>query len=337
MEQEVVWIEVLSRARDVVARHRCARPEIRIGRAYDNDVVLDDPYVAPHHLRIRRSESGGWIAEDLGSANGLFLDHGHDRFGWAELDGNRLMRIGHTYIRLREAGYAVAPERTEQSRSHLWPVLAGLGGALVAIDIGSSWLAETAEPKLSPYLVSVLTIAILLAVWTAAWSLLTRIFSGQARFEQNLLIALVGMVIYALYREFAEFAGFALSWGALATYEYIGIWSLLAAVCFLHLSVVSPARPKLKAGLVVALLATGIGVQVLNQSELRTGIGIDRQGMALHLLPPEFRLAPLQTEDTFFADIEALKTKLDRDRTELEPSAAPSAGSAAVGRQGWVP
>ncbi|MEP6679602.1 MAG: FHA domain-containing protein, partial [Betaproteobacteria bacterium] len=23
-----------------------------IGRAYDNDVVLDDPYVAAHHVRI---------------------------------------------------------------------------------------------------------------------------------------------------------------------------------------------------------------------------------------------------------------------------------------------
>jgi hypothetical protein len=330
--EAVVWIEVVSRARDVVARHRCAGSEIRVGRAYDNDVVLDDPYVAPHHLLIRRSESGGWIAEDLGSANGLFIDHSRDRFGWVEIDGNRLMRIGHTSLRLRESDYAVAPERTEQLSSHpLWPALAGLGVALVAIDVGSSWIAEITEPKLSPYLLSVLTVAVLTGAWTAIWSVLARIFSGQARFERNLLIALAGMVTYALYREFTDFAGFALSWSRLAAYQYIGVWSLLAGICFLHLRVVSPARLKLKAGLVVALLAAGIGVQVLNQSELRTGF--DRQGMALHLLPPEFRLVPLQTEDTFFADIETLKAKLDHDRTEPQPSPSGLGGPNAITKQ----
>ena len=95
----------------------------------------------------------------------------------------------------------------------------------------------------------------------------------------------------------------------------------------MHLRVVSPTRLKLKAGLVVALLTAGIGVQLLNQSELRTGF--DRQGMALHLLPPEFRLVPLQTEDTFFADIEALKAKLDQDRTEPQP--APSGLGSPIG------
>jgi len=328
---EIVWIEVLSRSRDVVARHRCAGADIRVGRAYDNDVVLDDPYVAPHHLRIRRSETGGWIAEDLGSANGLFLDHGHDKFGWLEIDGNRVMRIGRTHLRLREAGHAVAPERTVQPGSQLWPVLSGLGAVLVAIDVGSRWLAETSEPKLSPYLVSVLMVALLLGVWTAVWSVLTRIFSGEARFERNLLIALAGMVIYSLYREFAEFSAFAFSWGTLATYQYIGIWSLLAAVCFLHLRVVSPTRLTLKACLVVALLATGIGVELLNQSEVPTGL--DRQATALHLLPPEFRLAPLQTEDAFFADIEALKARLDHDRTEPQPGSAPLGAPIATGQQ----
>ncbi len=322
--EEVVWIEVLSRSREVIARHRCLGSDIRIGRAYDNDLVLDDPYVAPQHLRIWRSEAGSWVAEDVGTANGLYLDHGRDKFGWLELDGNRPIRVGHTYLRIREAGHAVAPERTYQSHSRVWPVLVALGVLLAAIDAGSIWLGETSEPKLSPYLVSVLTVAVLLAAWTAAWSVLSRIFSGQARFERNFLIALSGLVVYSLYREFADAATFAFSWRGLAAYRYVGIWSLLAAVCFLHLREVSPTRLKLKAGLVVALLAIGIGVQLLNQSELRTGI--DRQATALRLLPPGFRLAPPQDETTFFADIEALKTKLDRDRTE-PPSASPLMGS----------
>jgi hypothetical protein len=291
--------------------------------------VLDDPYVAPRHLRIRPSDAGGWVAEDLGSTNGLFLDHGRDKFGWLEIGGNRPIRIGHTYLRLREAGYAVTAERAYQPRSRLWPALAGLGVLLVAVEMGSSWLGEISEPKLTPYLVSVLTVAVLLAAWTAVWSVLTRIFAGHARFERNLLIALAGMVIYSLYHEFTDFAAFALSWRGVAVYQYVGVWSLLATVCFLHLREISPTRLMLKAGLVTALLATGIGVQLLNQSELRTGV--DRQAYVVRLLPPEFRLTPLQNEEAFFADIEALKSKLDNDRTE--PPAPPGAVGSFVIRQ----
>lgn len=319
--EELVWVEVVSRSRDVLARHRCAGSEIRIGRAYDNDVVVDDPYVAPRHLRIRRGETGGWVAEDLGSANGLFLDHGRRRLDRAEIDGNRLIRIGHTYLRLREASHAVTGDRAYQPRSRIWPLLAALGLSLAAIEIGSIWLGQTSEPRLSAYVVPALYLTLLLAGWTALWSVLARIFSGQVRFERNLLIALAGLVIYSLYREFTDFAAFAFSWRALAIYQYIGVWSLLAAVCFLHLREVSPARPRLKGGLVMAGLAAGIGLQLLTQSELRTGI--DQQAYLRRLLPPEFRLARLQNEEAFFADIQQLKGKLDHDRTEEQPSPAP--------------
>jgi len=46
--------------------------EITIGRGYDNDVLIDDPYVASRHLRIVRDASGALMAIDPGSASGLF-------------------------------------------------------------------------------------------------------------------------------------------------------------------------------------------------------------------------------------------------------------------------
>ena len=46
----MIWIEILSRHHDVLARHRIDRDEARIGRAYDNDVVFDASLVAPRNL-----------------------------------------------------------------------------------------------------------------------------------------------------------------------------------------------------------------------------------------------------------------------------------------------
>ena len=315
--EEVIWIEVLSRHRDVVARHRCTGREIRIGRGYHNDVVLDDAYVAPAHIRIARDESGALFAEDLGSVNGLFEDRRRQRLQRIRIDGRRAFRIGQTVLRVREAGYPIAPERRFEARSWRWLAAGVLGGAVLAIEILWLWLGETGEPKLTRYVTPLFGVVMMLLAWVAAWSILSRIFAGEARFERNLVIALAGLLAYSLYNELAAFAAFALSSKAIATRHDMLLWVLLAVVAFFHLRAIGPTRLKLKAGAVTALALAVVGVQALSQSEVRETFG---QQASLHrLLPPMFRLAPIKDNKAFVAEIGALRQKLDQDR-KSEPS-----------------
>ncbi|HSM58120.1 MAG TPA: Calx-beta domain-containing protein [Candidatus Sulfomarinibacteraceae bacterium] len=48
---------------------------ITIGRAPDNDVVLEDGAVSAHHAVLSRNAQEGWLVKDLGSTNGSFLDN----------------------------------------------------------------------------------------------------------------------------------------------------------------------------------------------------------------------------------------------------------------------
>ena len=49
LAEPAIWIEVLSRLHhDVAARYRFIDVPITVGRAYDNDVIVDDPHVAAH-------------------------------------------------------------------------------------------------------------------------------------------------------------------------------------------------------------------------------------------------------------------------------------------------
>jgi hypothetical protein len=68
-------IEVLARDGEVLTRHRIERLPATIGRALDNDVIVDDPFVAPLHLVLEARGEGPAqvVARDAGSRNGVYL------------------------------------------------------------------------------------------------------------------------------------------------------------------------------------------------------------------------------------------------------------------------
>jgi hypothetical protein len=320
---QVIWVEILTRHRDVAARHRFAQAELRIGRGYDNDLVLDDPHVAVHHLRVYRSEAGDLVAEDIGSANGLFVDRDRRRQERVVLDGDRVIRIGGVQLRLREPDHAVPRERLhgpERPPLQLWPAALALAAGILGVEALSLWLSETGEPKLSRYVTPLLAVGGIALAWTAAWTVLSRVFAGRAQFERNLIVALSGLLAYSLYDEFAQFVAFSFSWRVPIVYEYAAMWALLGAVCFGHLrGLGTRPRPSAIGIAVVAVLA--IATQSLTQSEARADFG--QASYLRRLMPPSLRWAPLRSEKAFLSEIEALKSQLDGDRKQ-PPAPSPT-------------
>ena len=49
--------------------------EIKIGKATDNDVTLDNPYMSRHHAVLSTDENSSLILEDSGSTNGTFVNN----------------------------------------------------------------------------------------------------------------------------------------------------------------------------------------------------------------------------------------------------------------------
>jgi hypothetical protein len=317
----MIWVEVLSRHRDVTARFRINARELSIGRSYDNDVIVDDPYVAARHVKVFHDEAGQLVAEDLGSANGMYLDRGRNRLARFAIDGNVPIRIGHTFIRIRETSHAVEDERLVQSGHRFVPVVAALvlGVLLLGIDAIKTWFTQTGEPHLSNYVLPALVLIGIALIWIGMWSLLSRLFSGQSHFLRHVLIAETAVLAFWIYSELAEVAAFSLTWPIALDFAYIAYWLVLAAMCFLHLREVGRTHLLAKGIVVAVLLVTAVTVQALQRSEAFANSG--RQTISHVLLPPGMRLAPLQDETTFFADTGKLRTKLDADRSQARPGA----------------
>jgi len=70
---EVVF-EVVSRGGHTIERHRAGGERIAIGRAYDNELILTDETVSPHHAVLETDANGRLFLVDTSSLNGVRSD-----------------------------------------------------------------------------------------------------------------------------------------------------------------------------------------------------------------------------------------------------------------------
>ena len=73
----------------------------RIGRADDNDVVIDDLLVSRYHAELRGLKAGGFELEDLGSHNGTYVN-GRRIERTVQVADADLITIGHHLFRLHD-------------------------------------------------------------------------------------------------------------------------------------------------------------------------------------------------------------------------------------------
>ena len=75
---------------------RFAGDSIELGRAADNDIVLQDDTASGHHARFERRGNQSFIL-DLNSSNGTFVNG--QRVQQAQLFGKETILLGDTHLR----------------------------------------------------------------------------------------------------------------------------------------------------------------------------------------------------------------------------------------------
>jgi pSer/pThr/pTyr-binding forkhead associated (FHA) protein len=101
--------------------------EIAVGRAVDNDVVLDDPSLSRKHARIYRRGAGELEIEDLGSSNGSYINE--RKIGRGTFHAGDTVRFGELSFRVEgESIGRTSDVPAEIPRTQLF----ALGGAAAA-------------------------------------------------------------------------------------------------------------------------------------------------------------------------------------------------------------
>ncbi len=192
-------LELRNRGGQLLHRSMTDREVITVGRAFDNDVIVDDIYVSPHHLRLTRTENG-WHAEDLDSLNGI--QRKHQQNGAGPVSSGDQLRIGHTVLHVYEREHQPAGTlKLDRAES----ILSGLGRhALWVVPLVvlfqavhnyiNSWSEVTWLDGASNVIDGVLPAVII----AAGWALLGRLLRHRTHYFAHLCIWLVADAIPAL-------------------------------------------------------------------------------------------------------------------------------------------
>ncbi|MFZ6649601.1 FHA domain-containing protein [Undibacterium sp. TJN25] len=308
------FVEVLASKDEVRHRHQVSALPIRIGRAYDNDFILDDPHTAAHHAIVEQGEDGSLHMRDLGSHNGIV--HQGKRLPLISINGNTVVRLGHTNLRVRAADFQVADELADTT-IHGWegwpPALSGL--AIIALLAAlSTWLGDVSKFEAIRYLMAITYVLSGALVWSAVWAFANRLFGGHARFGRHLFITGCGMAAMEVWSLFSGTAAYALSLEELSRYGSHVMIAITAAMVYFHLGTINPRHPRRVAVTAIILGLLGSGLMLMMNFQ-RYGQAGDELYMS-QILPPAIRLSADKPVDQFINEAKSLKDKVDADRTK---------------------
>lgn len=307
--EPVIIAEVLERSHKVRERVRLTRFPARIGRAYDNDVILDDAFVAPHHAELTLDAEGKLVLTDLQSENGTLLLPKLEAIQQLALGQDTLLRLGHSLLRLRTPDVALTPARIDTlSRSRLgrWlgsglglALLATLTLALLALAVYQSSAQQLGVSRL---LLQTVEIAAFVPLWAGLWALISRVVSHHAAYRPHAAIACLGLIGFLALDALSEYFAFAIVADVLADVAFHGLFGvLLAAVLYAHLRFATLVMPR-RAGAIaggVAVLGVAFSGFALYVQQLDFN---DTLPYPPELKPDSFRAVPAKSVDQFTKD-----------------------------------
>lgn len=171
-------VEIHDAHRRMPAYRHIARFPLRIGRGYNNDIILNDPYVAAEHIVIEQAEHG-WLLRQIDKVNPPHYQGKLLLQDAAEIHSGDELILGKTLMRFFEPQHAVVPTRklhdtlagfVEMTREVL--VVSALLLMLWLAQMYSLFMVTSENTPLQKLAANALPVVGAALLWAMIWSLI---------------------------------------------------------------------------------------------------------------------------------------------------------------------
>ncbi len=214
-----IMIEVLNKQHKVLERHKFTNSRVALGRAFDNDLILFDKHVSPHHAELVLDENGLWHLRDMASLNGSFVEPGKAIDSMIAIESGQLCWLGEQALRLYDENHPVAPAQpyntVEQRLTKFghWAAVSSLIAMVLLIEIFSMWLEvpKEAQNEWPRQLIGLPLMLFALALWPSVLAIWARINQHEPRFWAQVGITFACVVLINLADAFFSVVNFSVN------------------------------------------------------------------------------------------------------------------------------
>jgi pSer/pThr/pTyr-binding forkhead associated (FHA) protein len=317
---------------------------VTIGRALDNDLIICDPFIAPHHATLSQEGEQFSIAV-LQTANGVTLANGKTvhALEHSTFLPNEAALFGQTRITLLDDAWSRLPERirsqaplsstntsstTGRKRTDPSTALApsvgvtsiGAGIALTALlllmFIADGFVSHNPENFVLNTAKTIATYLGVFLLWSLAWGLLSKVFSGEVRFAQHFFTAVKTAIILQLVLWHLHILAFAFSWPTLSQFDSVITLAAFGWLISRHLKIALDIEKNdvrnnrwiqtSVFSLVIAALALTLGMRYSSSGRITDGLYLST------FLPTSWRLHSANSPAVLDSGLAGLKEKVDK-------------------------
>lgn len=262
-----VIVEVLNKQQKVTERHKFLQPQVNLGRAFDNDVILFNKHVCPYHAVLQQDEEGHWWLEDLSSVNGSFLSGRKAVVAKELLRSGEICWLGEQALRLYDDAHPVAAtmpfsviEQRLQAMGH-WAFILLFALILATDQVAEIWLtlSKQMEHMWPARLLDIPRSLLLFCILPAILALWSRFNQQESHFMPQLSLTYAAAACGTLWGAFCFWLGFNLDGSGMAQgVEVVGYTLILTALFSGNFCLATHWSPRFRTAvaLALALLAT---------------------------------------------------------------------------------
>ncbi len=319
-----VICEIYSVHGQLQERLRFDKVPISIGRGYQNDVIVNDPFVSPFHCTVEVSPEGDFIINDQKTLNQLSMPHSLERAERIVMSSGTSFIIGETQIQLAFADTPVPdalPLRREKAVRHA-PSWVGMVCGLLALSALTLYIfsynvwfsmaydfQDGSQEALSLRQVFFYLLPIL--IYSGVWAVIGRISKHRAAFFIHFSLASVAILWSMLANDLCNWLSYGYNAPQLAENLDLLLFTLAIILLFYRSFYLATNVKKQNRWAYSGSIGAIVAFLIIISGYLQSKAFQPSPVLKVELWPSSFRRAPLNSPEIIMAELKELKDAVD--------------------------
>ena len=211
---------------------------IQIGRGYDNDLILFDPYISGTHVEIKEDENG-WYLNDVSAQNGVMMNEKVLERKYARLKSGDEIQLGKTRLRFLSPAHPVASALKLNYTNRFYKKISQpvvtliILAVLLNVEFFDHYMTSYESLTLEKFISRAVMLLGSMIVWAGIWAFVGRLIKNSTHFCAQLNLNALFFIVGFIFINLSVYAGYGVNSQALEAVLILGFYGIFFTLLIL--------------------------------------------------------------------------------------------------------